>query len=69
MALKALKTRQALRRNGALIARINRGRDYIKRSRLNDAATSNRHCMLYLQMACRAGFFHPPGGARVRGEP
>lgn len=65
----AIKTRQALRRNGAFISRANRGGDFVKRSRILDLALGNRHCSIYLQQARRAGLFHPAGGERVRGEP
>jgi hypothetical protein len=65
-----LKTRTMLRRQGARIARINRGYDARnQRSVLHGAAAANRHCSIILSRARRAGCFHPTGGARVRGEP
>lgn len=65
-----LKTRTMLKRNGARLTRINRADDLsIRRSALLSRAVINRHCALYLAAARRSGTFHPPGGARVRGEP
>lgn len=65
-----LKTRTTLKRNGARLNRINRGHELTnQRTALRSDAAINRHCAIYLAAARRAGAFHPPGGARVRGEP
>lgn len=65
-----LKTRTMLKRNGARLNRINRSHELDEqRTTLRSDAAINRHCALYLSAARRAGAFHPPGGARVRGEP
>lgn len=66
-----LKTRMALRRQGAHLNRINRGYDMRPnvRSSLRSSFCIDRHCSLFLAKARREGWFAPRGGARVRGEP
>ena len=63
-----LKTRTMLLRQGARIARINHGLGY-PRTKLRSSAAAKRHCSIWLGALRRVGLFHPPGGARVRGEP
>jgi hypothetical protein len=63
-----LKTKMALRRKGAVYARL-RLNPSEPRSILLSSAAINRHCAIYLAQARRAGAFHPAGGCRMRGEP
>lgn len=63
-----LKTITALRRARARLSRA-MAIPSTPRSILLSPAASNRHCSIFLAQARRAGYFHPNGGSRVRGEP